>query len=354
MSMYATLNGTTSFRNLWTTWGTGNFTFSFNGVAATGLSNVTYGEVWVTWSSGIRYFNEEFWIGVLTYHASPGPPPCTPPSVTYALSGPYTLYYPANFHATLTVDWAGLELYTPSLHTLLDAQGITVVPAFSTPSTTPSNVPSGDTVDPVEASWYGLTDQAKGAGASNIVQTGWQIDTKNPSSSYGGGSAYSIWYENWPGPSVNYPFGHAPSPGDTEVMGVGYAGWWYWWWSEYISFVIDQSAGTFSFSYMWTSSSWTPHYAEGIIEVPEPCGGCPGGKPMQIPEFESETFVWPWGLATVASGTYSAGTLYSGGNFNDYYVQQDWGIRSTYETLSVSANSDTVTWSASDYDYNYV
>lgn len=356
LAMYGTLNATSTFDNLWTTWGTGNFTFTYTGVSSSGIANATYGVFWDTWTSGILTFHYEYWIGVLTYHASPSGPlgPCTPPTVSYTLNGPYTESGAAMFQATLSYTWSGLELDTPGLHTLTAGYGMTNVPKFSTPSTSPANVPSGKTVDPVAASWYGLTDKPLSGGASYLAQTGFIIDTANPYSSYGGYSPYSVWYELWPAGSVNYVVGGGVASGDTVVMGVSFMSNWYYWWNVYYSFVYDVSRGLFYSTYMFPLATFAPKYAEGIVEAPTPCGGCPATKPMQLPVFEIETFHWVFGIPTVASGTYSAGSLYSGGNFNDYYIEQSSSYRNTYESLSVPGNSDTVAWYASDYDYTYV
>jgi hypothetical protein len=65
-------------------------------------------------------------------------------------------------------------------------------------------------------------------------------------------------------------------------------------------------------------------------------------------------FYWGDGITTFEGKTYSAGTLFSDGNFNTYQLNQESGYLNTVQGYSIPGNGDWVNWTSSYYNYDYI
>lgn len=344
--MYTVLNQSSTFDSLVDTWGSDAFHFTLRYLNASGISEVTFGVASTTGNGSDARLFYDYWIGSLTYsNLSEG----VTTSLTPGLATPYTYEGAAAFASSDidSVNWAGYEYWGPGsglpvwAHTEVETQ----VATFSTPPQSPENVPSGVTVDPVASVWVGLSPSPGGVGG--LLQTGYQIDTKNPLEN----GDYGLWYEFYPS-TAEIPFLAVTQPGDWLDEGVAYSfsilTTRFWDLADY-----DVTLG-FGVAAIWTtSSSYNPHYTQDIVEAPEI-----DGYVQQIPEFTSSEFganyfYWYGGVTTFEGKTYSTSTLIADGDFNQYQLTQSSGYFSTSEAYS-SGNYDWVTWGDSYYNFDYV
>jgi hypothetical protein len=114
-------------------------------------------------------------------------------------------------------NYAGYELWGPGSGLPVWAKTAveTQVGTFSTPPQAPQNVPSGVTIDPVSSVWVGLSPQSGGDGG--LLQTGYQIDTKNPNN-----GDYDLWYEFYPS-TDEIPFLANTAPGHLLIESIDYS-----------------------------------------------------------------------------------------------------------------------------------
>jgi hypothetical protein len=339
ISMYNSLNATSTFQSLVSQYSSSNFTFTLNWQNATGISNATFGVCWVGGSSpqgqplvsGGPDLNCDYWVGTVS---------------TTSLTGPTAYSGLALYHGSgsNSINYAGYTL-NPGCAVTANVYA-TLVNSYSVPPQSPINVPSGQTLNAVAAVWSGISNGYNGA--PELLQTGYQIDATSPFSGLGGYWPYSMWYENYPGPSIPYFTTGGTYPGDWLFASEYYLTNWFWYWSLWATQVYDYTTGVGSAAYVWTSSGFSPSHVLSIVEAPLSANG----KPEQIPEFEYSYGYW-YGIA--CGGTHmSADSVYNAGNWNSWTLNQRSGYTNSWSYFYSTYNEDVDGWYNSYYDWNYV
>lgn len=366
-SIYTTVNSSSTFQSLVSTWGSLNATLEVQYGNQTGIQNATFAVAWSAISGAVNTSYETVWTGDIGSGAAPAQGPLAPcPGVSQVL-GPVSWSSPVTYRGTQQQTlYAGWDWY-PLGHTISQSYFVSNVPNLQYPSTSiKKNIPQGTQIDASTSQWDGVCD-AFICGHS-IVQTGWAEDVNNPTLPHNWYTPYVAWWEVFGtshGTSASPPYAAisplygltllSTAPGDHVYEGLNMlssGSWGELWWLGFYDPSIGGAATT------WISgAAFTPKWSDSYLEMNSICG-CSNGYgpvPAQLPQFESYQADWYQGLITRASGTFWPVNLYPQGQYDVYPLgQYSSSTQNTGESYSQLSNIVTMTWANSNYDWNHV
>ena len=259
--------------------------------------------------------------------------------VTSVVSGPTVLSHPA---ATASVEgstnWGGFQYWIKGTPALASAYGDQNVATTSVP---PQG--NGGKVIPDEATWIGLQDKSN---PGRTLQTGVV--------SYGNDQAagYEAW---WEFVGTTYMEYYSPAifvtPG-TEIMeGISNTGGNNWQFG-----FEDLTTGVLQFQPYTVTTSYTPYYADFIVEATTI-----GGAVQQIAKYSPAINFYDDEFCTGEQETGSCGTAISDSSYNIWQLTQYQGVSNLAEVLNQNGYGGyydhqgyvTETWETSTYNYNY-
>jgi len=381
-TMYLTLNKSATFDALWKTWGISNFTFTFNGQASSGITNVTYGVQWEAASgaqvvtgpqagSGSLNETQEYWVGVVSSGALTGPfnivktARTTTPYTTSTGSGP-----------CCTKNYAGYTLDDYNSGPIRESNVQVSIPSFSNPFVKPGGPPpSWANVDPVGAVWTGIAPLPGGGGIGygGLLQTGYTIDT-NPTAGSPYGPQFIYEFLPFEANDLTYP-GYSPTGGGPIVYplglqedeqqigqfgfcigGVGCFSYLVW-----CTFLWDGSTGFWTIAYFLTTPNYKPYY--GLAELEAYATQSNSLYINQLAEFSDADLQWlSWQdnnwepiSSLINNGYWSSGDMdQSTGGYTGAACTNTPLLLSAYTYPTYSIPWGQVDWSSSAFNWNCV
>jgi hypothetical protein len=336
-------------------WGVSNTTVDVYGTRTGGVQFVNFTVQWDTNSAvdprcvnqGTVVAHQAYWSLYLPNGSSSGP------HLWNGTATPYTSTC-ANLWGS-SPNWAGYEYWDPG--TALDGYSAVTEPVAMTGQPGAQNDYGNGAVDSAAAPWIGLEDNIGGA-PGHLLQTGFTLDASAPTTLWCVGFAlscdYGLWYEYLPAPPYPYSGDPAVSVGDRVTLSAT---------------SIGQPSGTYLVSAddltigsLWHTSitvgSWTPYYADDIVETPPYASG-PYEWLTQIPYF-STPMAFEFGQVCTPSQGCSINpySLYTANYYRNDVLSQSPGVNNTkasfvYGTDFSGSKSwyPEVSWLNSSYDF---